>query len=43
VVLHFERPKHEVPGYFRKCTGCGRTFPWKHASCMYCGALVADK
>lgn len=43
VVLHFERPKDEVSGYFRKCAGCGRTFPWKHASCMYCGASVADK
>ncbi|MDD2364732.1 MAG: hypothetical protein PHN84_01065 [Desulfuromonadaceae bacterium] len=40
LVLHFEKPKHEVRGHFRLCSNCGETFPWKDTACKYCGTSV---
>lgn len=40
LVLHFHRPTHEIPGHFRKCVNCDRTFPWKDKECKYCGTSV---
>jgi hypothetical protein len=42
VVLHFHKPTHEIRGYFRKCSNCKSTFPWKDTSCKYCGTAVSD-
>ena len=40
VVLHFNKPTHEVQGHFRKCVHCGKTFPWKDNVCKYCGTAI---
>lgn len=37
LVLWYQKPDHEVPGYFRKCSACGATYPWKRDRCSYCG------
>lgn len=37
-ILWFQKPDHEVTGYFRKCSSCGGIYPWKHDACKYCGA-----
>lgn len=42
VVLHFEKPDHEIKGHFRKCSKCGEIFPWKNSTCKYCGTAVSD-
>ena len=42
VVLHFEKPKHEIKGHFRMCKQCGETFPWKATACKYCGTEVTN-
>ena len=42
LVLHFEKPKHEIKGHFRICKNCGETFPWKAVACKYCGTKVSD-
>ncbi|SRR6266571_323 len=42
IVLHFEKPKHEIKGHFRKCRQCGETFPLKATACKYCGTAVTD-
>ena len=42
IVLHFEKPKHEIKGHFRMCKQCGETFPWKADVCKYCGTAVND-
>jgi len=42
IVLHFEKPAHEIQGHFRKCKQCGETFPWKNSACKYCGTAVSD-
>lgn len=36
-ILWFQKPDHEIPGYFRKCKGCGGIYPWKQEVCKYCG------
>lgn len=36
MVLYFHKPNREIPGHFRKCDNCGRTFPWKDSVCRYC-------
>lgn len=41
IVLHFNKPVHEIQGHFRKCSKCGRTFPWKNNACKYCGTVVS--
>ncbi len=38
-VLWLQRPKEELPGYFRKCSECGGIYPWKLSACKYCGKL----
>lgn len=43
VVLHFEKPKHEIKGHFRLCKKCGEVFPWKKSECKYCGTAVSDQ
>lgn len=42
VVLHFNKPTHEVHGHFRKCGNCGMIIPWKAPVCKYCGTAVSD-
>jgi hypothetical protein len=42
IVLHFEKPKHEIKGHFRLCSKCGESIRWKAASCKYCGTAVSD-
>ena len=42
LVLHFNKPSHEIRGHFRKCRQCGATFPWKAPECKYCGTAVSD-
>ena len=42
IVLHFEKPAHEITGHFRKCAQCGEIFRWKAAVCKYCGCAVSD-
>ena len=42
VVLHFHKPEKEIPGHFRKCGTCGRTFPWKDSVCKYCSTAVSN-
>lgn len=42
VVLHFNKPTHEIRGHFRKCAHCNSTFPWKDTVCKYCGTAVSD-
>jgi hypothetical protein len=42
MVLHFNRPEHEIKGHFRKCSKCQRTFPWKDSVCKYCGEPVSN-
>ena len=42
VVLHYQKPDHEVYGYYRKCNNCERTFPWKYPACKYCGTTVSN-
>ncbi len=42
IVLHFEKPKHEITGHFRKCRECGEIFRWKDSRCKYCGSAVSD-
>lgn len=39
-ILWFQRPDSEVPGYFRKCAGCGAVYPWKQQACSRCGAAA---
>lgn len=36
LVLWFQKPDYQVPGYFRKCQSCGATYPWKLSACKYC-------
>lgn len=40
VVLHFHKPDHAIPGHFRKCAHCEKTFPWKDTVCKYCGTAI---
>ena len=40
IVLHFNRPTHEIRGHFQKCAHCDRTFPWKDTVCKYCGKAI---
>ena len=42
IVLHFEKPKHEIKGHFRKCSQCGEIIRWKVSVCKYCGCAVSD-
>lgn len=37
-ILWMQKPNHEISGYFRKCASCGCVYPWKLASCKYCGS-----
>lgn len=37
-ILWFQKPDHEIPGYFRKCKKCGGVYKWKQKNCLYCGA-----
>jgi len=39
LVLWFQKPDHQVPGYFRKCQDCGAVYPWKRSTCRYCGSV----
>lgn len=41
IVLHFEKPKHEITGHFRRCTQCGEMIRWKDSICKYCGSAVS--
>lgn len=43
IVLHFEKPKHEIKGHFRMCKKCGETIRWKDTSCKYCGTAVSEE
>ncbi len=36
-ILWFQKPDHEIPGSFRKCANCGGIYPWRSATCSYCG------
>lgn len=36
-ILWFNKPEHEIPGHFRKCSSCNQTYPWKLPVCKYCG------
>lgn len=36
LVLWYQKPDHEVPGHFRKCSSCGAVYAWKSPSCIYC-------
>ena len=35
-ILWYQKPKKEVPGYFRHCNHCGEVYPWKNTHCKYC-------
>ena len=36
VILWFHKPSREIPGWFKFCNECGKTYPWKADSCIYC-------
>lgn len=40
IVLHFNKPTHEIHGHFHLCSSCGQTFPWKDSVCKYCGTSI---
>jgi hypothetical protein len=42
IVLHFEKPKHEITGHFRRCAQCGEIYRWKDPVCKYCGFSASD-
>lgn len=42
LVLHFNKPAHEIRGHFRKCAHCNVIIPWKDPVCKYCGTSFSD-
>ena len=40
MVIFFEKPLREVPGGFKRCTGCGQYVKWKVSVCKYCNATL---
>lgn len=43
LIIWFQKPTAEIPGYFRKCPSCGGVYPWKLNACKYCGAETEQK
>ena len=42
VVLHFNKPTHEIRGHFRECGNCHGIIPWKDTVCKYCATAVSN-
>ena len=42
IVLHFDKPKREITGHFRRCTQCGEIYRWKESVCKYCGSAASN-
>ena len=42
LVLHFDKPKREITGHFRRCTQCGEIYRWKEPVCKYCGSATSN-